>query len=65
MPQALVVPPTPPVPANALVSLIIMEDASDNISIAENKKKLEDNLAAYYKDKKQLTTTVTATVSVV
>lgn len=64
MPQPLVVPPTPSLPPNVLVSLIIQDSASSNISIAENKKKLQDNLAAYYKEKKT-TTAVTATVSLV
>ena len=62
MPEALVVPPTPSLPSNILVSLIIEASASENISIAANKKKLEDNLASYYEEKKQLTP-VTATVS--
>ena len=58
-------PPTPPLPTNILVSLIIKASASGNISIPENKKRLEDNLAAFYKENKQLTTTVTANVSLV
>jgi len=59
------VPTIPPIPANVLVSLLIQDSVSKNVSIAANKKELEDNLAAYYKNQKQLTTTVivTATVS--
>ncbi|KAL9955884.1 hypothetical protein ACROYT_G037281 [Oculina patagonica] len=65
MPQPLVVPPTPSLPPNVLVSLIIQDSTSSNVSIAENKKKLEDNLATYYKEKKQLTTAVTATIKTI
>ncbi|KAJ7373638.1 hypothetical protein OS493_011247 [Desmophyllum pertusum] len=65
MPRALVVPPTPPLQPNILVSLIIKASASGNISIPENKKRLEDNLAAFYKENKQLTTTVTANIKTI
>ena len=67
MPQPLVTPTTSPVPTSYLVSLIIQNYPASNISIPANKKKLESNLASYYKDKKQLpeSANVTATVSVV
>lgn len=61
----MVAPTTPPLLANVLVSLLIQDSASNNVSIARNKKKLEDNLAVYYKEQKNLTTTVTASVSLV
>lgn len=61
----MVVPTTPPLPAYVLASLLIQDSASNNVSDTANKKKLEDNLASYYKDQKQLTTTVTASVSLV
>jgi len=60
-----VAPTTPPLPANVLVSLLIQDSASNNVSIAENKKKLEDNLAVYYKEQQNLSATVTASVSLV
>ena len=58
-------PTTQPPPANVLVSLLIQDSVINNVSNAANKKKLEDNLAAYYKEQKQLTSTVTASVSLV
>ena len=63
MPEALVVLPTTSPPSYILVSLIIASSVSENISAPANKKKLEDNLAAYYGKQKQLVTPVTATVS--
>ena len=63
MPEALVVLPTKSPPSYILVSLIIASSVSENISAPANKKKLEDNLAAYYRKQKKSATPVTATVS--
>ena len=63
MPEALVVLPTKSPPSCILVSLIIASSVSENISAPANKKKLEDNLAAYYRKQKKSATPVTATVS--
>lgn len=64
-PEPLVVPTTPPLPAYVLASLLIQDSVSNNVSDAANKKKLEDNLAAYYKEQKQLTATVTASIKTI